>query len=75
VSKSWDGHTSETQLFQERAPALMTAVQHSPGPPYLIAASKLYYEAKAATLHQHGFITRIPHTIGVVSQVITQALR
>ena len=26
VSKSWDGNTSDTQIFQERAQALMTAV-------------------------------------------------
>jgi transposase len=75
VSISWDGNTSDTQIFQERAQALMTAVQHAPGPQYLIADSKLYHEAHAANLHKLGFIPRIPHTIGVVSQVITQALR
>ena len=32
VSKSWAGPTSDTQLFQERAQAVRTAVQHSPGP-------------------------------------------
>src|SRR5438477_6467068 len=41
VSKSWDGNTSDTQIFQERAQALMTAVKHAPGPRYLIADSKL----------------------------------
>jgi transposase len=74
VSKSWDGNTSDTQIFQERAQALMTAVKHAPGPRYLIADSKLYHEANAANLQKLGFITRIPHTIGVVSHVITQAL-
>src|SRR5438094_2621288 len=74
VSKSWDGNTSDTQIFQERAQALLTAVKHAPGPRYLIADSKLYHEANAANLQKLGFITRIPHTIGVVSHVITQAL-
>ena len=75
VSKSWDGNTSDTQIFQERAQALITALKHSPGPRYLIADSKLYHEANAANLHKLGFITRIPNTIGAVSQVITQALK
>jgi transposase len=74
VRKSWDGHPSDTQIFQERAQALMTAVQHAPGPPYLMADSTLDHEAKAANLHKLGFITRMPHTIGVVAQVITPAL-
>ena len=30
VSKSWDGNTSDTQIFKERAEALMTAVARSP---------------------------------------------
>jgi transposase len=74
VSKSWDGNTSDTQIFQERAQALLTAVQHAPSPRYLIADSKLYHEGNAANLQKLGFITRIPNTIGAVSQVITQAL-
>src|SRR5712692_10360890 len=41
VSKSWDGTTADTQMFQERAQALMTAVKHAPGPRYRIADSKL----------------------------------
>ncbi len=74
VSKSWDGNTSDIQVFQERARGLMTALQNAPSPRYLIADAKLYHEANAPTLHALGFITRIPNTIGVVSQVIMQAL-
>ena len=44
VSKSWDGNTSDTQIFQERAKALMATFQHSPTPRYLVADSKLYNE-------------------------------
>jgi hypothetical protein len=37
--------------------------------------SKRYHEANAANPQKLGFITPLPYTIGVVSQVITQALR
>jgi transposase len=75
VSKSWDGNTSDTQIFQERAKALMATLQHSPTPRYLVADSKLYNEDNAATLKTLGFITRIPNTLKLVVQVITQVLR
>ena len=74
VSKSWDGNTSDIQVFQERARGLMTALQNAPSPRYLIADAKLSHEANAPNLQALGFMTRIPHTIGVVSQVIMQAL-
>jgi transposase len=75
VSKSWDGHTSDTQIFKERAAALMAAFARSPTPRYLVADAKLYTEDTAATLATLGFITRIPGTLKLVSQVITQALQ
>jgi transposase len=75
VSKSWDGNTSDTKIFQERAQALLATFKTSPSPRYLIADAKLYNEDNAANLHSLGFITRIPHTLKLVSQVITQALR
>jgi transposase len=74
VSKSWDGNTSDTQIFQERAAALLTAFAHTPTPRYLVADAKLYNEAHATTLAKLGFITRIPGTFKLVAQVITQAL-
>ena len=75
VSKSWDGNASDTQIFPERAQALMTAFAHAPTPRYLVADAKLYTEATAATLAKLGFITRIPGTLKLVSQVIRQALQ
>jgi len=75
VSKSWDGNTSDTVIFQERAAALLATFQRSPTPRYLVADSKLDQEANAATLLALGFITRIPNTLTLVSQVSTQALR
>jgi transposase len=74
VSKSWDGNTSDIEMFQARAQALLAAFQQAPQPRYLIADSKLYHDDKAAHLRHLGFITRLPHTIGSVSEVITPAL-
>jgi transposase len=74
VSKSWDGNASDTQIFQERAAALLTAFAQVPTPQYLVADAKLYTEANAPTLAKLGFITRIPGTLKLVAQVITQAL-
>jgi transposase len=75
VSKSWDGNTSDTKIFQERAQALMATFKTAPSPRYLVADSKLYNEDNAANLHTLGFITRLPNTLKLVSQVITDALR
>src|SRR6266699_1040922 len=75
LSKSWDGNAADTQIFQERAQALMAAFQGSPSPRYLVADAKLYTEENAANLKQLGFITRIPGTLKLVAQVISQALQ
>jgi transposase len=74
MSKSWDGNTSDIEVFQERAQALLAAFTNAPNPRYLIADAKLYHEDNAPHLQKLGFITRIPNTIGAVSQVIAQAL-
>src|SRR6266850_91039 len=75
VSKSWDGNTSDTRVFQERAEALMSAFKDTPSPRYLVADAKLYGEDNAAQLAQLGFITRMPATLKMVSQVMSQALQ
>ena len=74
MSKSWDGNASDTQIFQERAQALLATFQGSPSPRYLVADAKLYTEENAPNLAKLGFITRIPGTLKLVSQMITQAL-
>ena len=74
ASKSWDGNAADTQIFQERAEALLLTFQGSPTPRYLIADSTLSSEDNAAQLKQLGFLTRIPGTLKRVSQVISQAL-
>jgi len=75
ASKSWDGNASDSQIFHDRAEALLATFTASPTPRYLIADSKLYSEDNAAQLKQLGFITRIPAPLKLVSQVISQALR
>ena len=75
LSKSWDGNASDTQIFQERAQALLATFRESPRPRYLVADAKLYTEDNAPNLAKLGFITRIPGTLKLVTQVITQALR
>jgi transposase len=73
-SQSWEGNTSDIAVFQERARALMEAFQNAPSPRYLSADSTLYHEDHAPNLPNLGCITRIPHTLGAVSQVSTPAL-
>ena len=74
LSKSWDGNASDSTIFQERAGALLKTFQRSPSPRYLVADCKLYDKENAEHLPSLPFITRIPHTLKVVSQVIAQAL-
>ena len=74
-SKSWDGNASDSQVFKDRAEALLSTFQDSPTPCYLVADSKLYSEENAAQRRHLGFITRIPNTLKLVSQVIGQALK
>ena len=75
VRKSWDGNTSDTRIFQERAAALLSACKTTPSPRYLIADAKLSCEDTVAHLAKLGLITRIPATLKVVAQVISQALQ
>ena len=74
-SQSWDGHTSDPPMFQERAAALIATLQRSPAPRYLVADAKLYHPDHAAHLSTLGFLTRLPQTRKAVSQVRTQALQ
>jgi transposase len=39
VSQRWNGNTSDTQIFQERAAALIATFQRSPTPRYVVADS------------------------------------
>lgn len=59
VSKSWNGNTSDTQVFQQRAEALMSAFKDTPTPRSLVADAKLYCEDNTIHLAKLGCITRI----------------
>jgi hypothetical protein len=72
-SHRWDGHASETKRVQERAAALLATVQRSPPPRSLVADANRSQAAPAAPLTQLGCITRLPHTLTVVSQGVTPA--
>ena len=74
LRKSWDGNASATTVFQERARALLTTLQHSPGPRYVVADCKLCPADNAQNGQSPQFITRIPTPRKVVSPVMTQAL-
>ena len=73
LSKSWDGNASDTKVFQERARALLTTFQHSPGPRDVVADCTLSHEDNAEHLQSLQCIPRIPNTLTMVSQVMTQA--
>src|SRR3989441_2444251 len=67
LSKSWDGNVSDSQIFQERAAALMATFQRSPTPRYVVADAKLYNEDNATNLTQLGFIETVVKTPGLSS--------
>src|SRR5712691_3295835 len=75
VSTSWEGNASDTKIFQERAEALLATFQAAPVPRSLVADAKLSTEDNAAHRAKLGFITRIPGTLKLVTQVIAQALQ
>lgn len=75
ASKCWDGNASDSQIFKERAEALVTTFASSETPRYLVADAKLYSEDSAVHLAKLGFLTRIPATLKLVSQLISQALQ
>ena len=75
ASKCWDGNASDSQIFKERAEALCTTFASSEAPKYLVADAKLYSEDNAVHLAKLRFLTRIPATLKLVSQVISQALQ
>jgi len=75
VRKSWDGHTSDTPVCQPRAEARLRAFQDTPTARYRVADAKLYGADNAVHLAKLGFITRIPATRKVGSQVMSQALQ
>jgi transposase len=74
ISKSWDGNTSDNQIFRERSAMLLKEFKRSESPRYIIADSKLYAEDNAENLAVLEFITRIPQSIKQCQELIIEAL-
>ena len=74
ISKSWDGNTSDNQIFQERSAMLLEEFKRSESPRYIIADSKLYNDNNAENLAALEFITRIPQSIKQCQGLILEAL-
>jgi len=74
ISKSWDGNTSDNEIFRERAKAIVDEFKNGADKHYLIADSKLYSESNAKNLSELPFITRIPESINLVQDHINRAL-
>jgi len=73
VSQSWDGNTSDNEVFKARSEVLIKEFEASESPRYLIADAKLYTERNASNLARLPFITRMPGTLKDVPRVIAQA--
>jgi hypothetical protein len=74
VRKHGDGPTSDREMFQARAQALMTAFTHAPSPRSLRADATRDQADNAPNRRALGLIPRLPTTLGPVSPVITHAL-
>jgi transposase len=74
ISKSWDGNTSDNEIFRERAKAIVDEFKNGADKHYLIADSKLYSQSNAKNLLELPFITRIPESINLVQDYINRAL-
>lgn len=74
MMKSWDGNSSDNNIFKARAGMLISQFKQSKSPRYLIADSKLYAESNAINLKQLKFITRIPGSISEEHTVIIDSI-
>ena len=70
-----NGNKSDCKIFQERSKALLNALKNADFPRYLIADSKLYTKSNLEeNLKNIPFITRVPATIKLEQEVISEAL-
>lgn len=72
-TKTWDGNTSDNEVFNARTKALVESFKNSESPSYLIADSKLYSKENSHNLKDLPFITRVPETINDVKDVIQKS--
>lgn len=73
LSKVWDGNTSDNEIFQARAKALVNDFKNGDNPLYYVADCKLYSEKNSINLCDLPFITRIPESISLVNSKILEA--
>lgn len=74
ISKSWDGNTSDNEVFKERCKTLVAEFAKADGPKVLFADSKFYSESNAENLKNLAFATRIPESIKLAKDMIDKAL-
>jgi transposase len=74
LSKAWDGNAADTVIFKQRAEGLINELKNTESPRYLIADSKLYTEENSKIIKNLSYITRIPGTLNLESQLIQQVL-
>lgn len=72
--KCWDGNTSDSKIFQERAQKLIFSFQEGQEPSYLVADCKLYQENNIEMLSQLRFITRIPKTYREENELVRKSI-
>ena len=76
VFMAYDGNASDTKIFKERSKKLLEAFKSGDMPRYLIADSKLYTKENLdSNLKVLPFITRIPASIKLENQTISEALQ
>lgn len=73
--KNWDGNKADTAVFKARSKAIVENLKSSEMPGYLVADSKLYHSDNAEFLSLLKFIARVPSTIKLEKQSISEALQ
>lgn len=74
LCKSFDGNTSDSQIFRSRCQTLVEQFKKSEVSRYLVADSKLYSSKNAEYLKALSFITRIPRSIKEEGEAINKAI-
>jgi transposase len=76
LSKSWNGNSSDTKIFRQRARNLMKSFKEGASPRYLVADAKLYDKQTIENyLKDVPFITRVPGSIKLEKTTICEVLK
>lgn len=74
LSQSFDGNTTDNEVFKQRSRVLIEEFKASPTPRYLVMDSKGYSESNASNLKELPYIVSIPMTLKLAQQLIEQAV-